>query len=156
MRLWALALALAGGCTARAPVTYLDAYASPDAAPATDAAAALDEGVAVDAAAEPPDAFAAPDAFTEPDAYVAPTFVLGAPFADCNTTCAAMGLGCTGSASVGRDCGVHADLPTCNASGAWIYRHHAGEADACYPSWGTCDACTLNYNTDNAFCCRCE
>lgn len=150
MRALVLVLALTGGCTARPVVPNEDASASPDAA---DAAQAVDAATLVDAFVTP-DA-ASPDAFVAPDAHVGPTFVLGAPFADCNTTCAAMGLTCGGPASVARDCGVHADLPSCSAAGAWIYRHHAGEADACYTSWGTCDPCTLNYNTDNAFCCRC-
>jgi hypothetical protein len=154
MRAPALALALMAGCSTRMEAAHPDAYASPDAWSAPDAASAPDAWSAPVDAFVPRDA-ATVDAFVAPDAHVAATFVLGAPFADCNTTCAAMGLTCGGPASVGRDCGVHMDLPSCNAPGAWIYRHHAGEADACYTSWGTCDPCTLNYNTDNAFCCRC-
>jgi hypothetical protein len=163
---------------ARSDAAAIDAARLPDAA-RTDAAAvdaARTDAASVDAAApvdvgrDAPvidaatidvgsDAFATDaatvDAFVTPDSNT-PTFVLGAPFADCDATCAARGLTCAGPASVGADCMAHTDIPSCAAPGAWIYRHHVGEADACYTSWGTCDPCTLNYNTDNAFCCRCR
>jgi len=69
-----------------------------------------------------------------------------------------MGLSCLGAGTVGIECCARQTSPGCTTPGYWIYRRPVatgGGADTCYSSWGSCDICTLNYNSDNQFCCHC-
>jgi hypothetical protein len=80
-------------------------------------------------------------------------YVMSALHEHCGTKCAALGLSCAGYGSVGLDCGAHTGDTNCMLAGYWIWRDYGGRS--CLSSWGTCDACTLNYNIYNAFCCHC-
>jgi len=97
------------------------------------------------------------DAGPEPDAgHDEATYILGAPGADCDTTCSIRRMTCAGSGTVGTDCGQHSTVMDCSRSGYWIYRDHPiTPPPHCRNSWGTSHVCNNNYNGSNAFCCRC-
>jgi hypothetical protein len=117
-----------------------------DAATDSGADAGLDAGTVADAAVD-----------TGADVGDVPIHVLGAPGADCATTCGGLGRTCLGSGSVGLDCGAHTELSSCVDPAAWIFRDHPTMPPPhCTTSWGTSEVCTNNYNVYNAFCCRCR
>jgi len=84
-------------------------------------------------------------------------YIMGSTGGACAGKCSQFSLDCIGGGSVGLDCREYQTYANCMKPGYWIMRHW-GEGNPntkCFSSWGTCDVCTLNYNTANQFCCHC-